>query len=516
MVKSLWNDTPKVVLVELPGVQLTLAGAPLSSPLLHYPKYPQLMLASAVTRKFGLGAVSFVDLKGNSAAATQVKVETYGEMVYEGLPLSFQRVGLPTELLDGPIADAGVIGISCNYSMERGVATELLRYVRLRAPRALILVGGHDASVVPQPYLAAGADYCVLGEGETVLLDILSCRSHAEIRSMRGVAFLQDGRLRRTGKRPALDMDRLRYPPPQMILGSECHDYPDGPWPVGVGTAYAVLETSRGCDEACSFCSSTFVSGRYRGRSIDGILEQLREARAAGISTLLIADDNLLYRMLDKYGGPQGRDELVRLFIEMARLGFSWTFYNGLQFGLLEKNGEVDIELIEALFWNSRNSNGYTGCFEAYIPLERFKIEDRVNLTKLREPATQRKILQAIARQQTHQLNMGFIVGKPSDSIADLWEAASEASQIGQMILEHSVGRSAVSYLPWCSVPLPGTPDRSAFRSQIRYDLDAYPELHSNYISVVSGTYVEPLGFTRTRAAIDARLNRRSAAIRAA
>ena len=497
----------KVVLVEIPGVQLVLDGTPLNPLLLSYPKYPQLLLSAALAQSYGDDAVSFLDMKGDGRSSREIVSRSYGEMAYEGMTLRFDRVGLPFQALDTAVSDADVIGISCNYSMERGVAAETVAYVRARAPNALVVVGGHDATVTPAPYLVAGADYCVLGEGEAILLDLMSCQDHAEIRALRGVAFLDGGRLRRTGKRSPQSLDRLRYPSSKAVAEAGCHEYPDGPWPAGVGPAFAVLETSRGCDEACSFCSSTFVSGRFRGRSVQSILEQLGDILRAGIRTLLIADDNLLYRMLDGHGGEAGRRELIELFTEMARLGFSWTFYNGLQFGLLERGGDVDVELVEALFWNRATTRAYRGCFEIYIPLERFKPADMAKLPKLRDADTQRRILHALATQRVHRLNLGFIVGMPSDCRADLVSAMSAARGFGDLIEDGSGGKSRVNYLAWCSVPLPGTPDRSSFRDHVRYDLDAHPELHNNYVSAIEGIDMTPLDFTQTRRTIDERLN---------
>lgn len=67
--------------------------------------------------------------------------------------------------------------------------------------------------------------------------------------------------------------------------------------------------------------------------------------RQAGIRTILFADDNLLYRILSEHGGERGRCDLLTFFQALFENGFAWTFYNGLQFGLLEHSGSLDQEL---------------------------------------------------------------------------------------------------------------------------------------------------------------------------
>ena len=268
-----------------------------------------------------------------------------------------------------------------------------------------------------------------------------------------------------------------------------------------------VVETSRGCDQACSFCSSTFVAGRFRSWCIKGMIAYLSRAIVAGVRTLLFADDNLLYRLLPQYGGQRGRNELIDFFHWLRSSGFSWTFYNGLQFGLLEAEGKIDHELIDALFGSGQSDDGLIGCFEAYIPLERFDDEGRAKLTKLRANDIQRSILECIAERKVHQLNLGFIIGEPNDSRATLDLFAEQSKALDDLIRRTSGHQTRIRHLPWCSIPLPGTPNRSNFRSSIRYDLEIYPELHSNYVSVIKGNGLEPIDFTLGRLRLDETLN---------
>jgi hopanoid C-3 methylase len=500
------TDT-SVLLVEGPGVEIRLDGLVLNQLLLKFPKYPLHLLSANMARYLGGRLPDILDLKSLSAVGVATGNSHSHRINYEGRQLEFCEVGGDASQIAQAVKGIEIICISCNYTMERKSSARLIQLIRKSNPGGLIVVGGHDSTVAPAPYLAAGADLCVLGEGETVLGEILDATSSDELRQIRGVAFLtSNGNLKRNGKRPIHDLAALLYPDPNLFR-DEGMEYPDGPWPIGVGPQYMVVETSRGCDQACSFCSSTFVTGRFRSWCAKGIVSYLSQARKAGVRTLLFADDNLLYRMLPEYGGIQGRQELVDIFRWLRANGFSWTFYNGLQFGMLEHGGRIDHELIDALFASHRSETGLIGCFEAYIPLERFDEQGRENLSKLRPNEIQRQIIECIAEMKVHQLNLGFIIGEPNDSLDTLEYFEEQALEFGALISRSSARHTRVRHLPWCSIPLPGTPNRSDFKSSIRYDLDKYPELHSNYVSVIQGRGLNPIDFTLGRLRLDETLN---------
>lgn len=497
-------QSKKVVLIEPPAVQLMLSGVALNPVILRYPKYQLQLLRAAIEQQVEGAVVRILDLKGSAGQENQVSKQHYGGMVYEGQPLDFLRVGLPMSAIDDAVEGADVVGVSCSYSMERTSALAILAHVRRRLPSAVILAGGYDVMTSPSLYLQAGASFCVTGEGESAIVELLSSGAPQEIR---GVSSMTPDGLRRNGRRSVSDLNTLDYPTEHQLTDVVYDEHPDGPWPRTVGPRFAVLETSRGCDEACGFCSSTFLSGRYRFWCPSGVVRQLQVIRNAGIRSLLIADDNVLYRMLPQYGGDAGRKELLEIFGAMRQMGFAWTFYNGLQFGLFERDGQIDCELIHVMLGMERGSGKIAGCFEAYIPLERFGDENLKSLSKLRAPSDQRNIVRTIASSTEAKLNFGFIVGTPADNSTALSLAREECLAFGSLARTARGDATRLEFLPWCHVPLPGTQDKKKFRASIRYDMDEHPELHSNYISVIEGDGVKPVGFTLARRDLETELN---------
>jgi hypothetical protein len=297
----------RVLLVEIPAVALELDGEILGEVTLNHAKYTQLLLAanlsgdSASALQF---AVQIIDLKSSQPAQM-----TWSRMIpYCGRELGVWRVGAPNETLAQDLGNADIVGISANFTFERNSAAETISFVKSRCS-AMIVVGGHDATAAPRYYLERGADVCVLGEGESAILEIASAKVRGGLESVRGIAYLDRGELRKNGKRSHHDLNSIRYPTEALLLSHRFDECPDGPVPCNVSPTFSVLETSRGCDEKCSFCDSSYIVGSYRYAHIDVLRHQLETLKCVGIRTVLFADDKDLYAALCwPYGTPNGQN----------------------------------------------------------------------------------------------------------------------------------------------------------------------------------------------------------------
>lgn len=65
-----------------------------------------------------------------------------------------------------------VVGLQCNFTTERFRTMKLAREIQKRIPDALLLVGGHDASRVPEWFCEQGIE--VVGDGEDVPMFAIS------------------------------------------------------------------------------------------------------------------------------------------------------------------------------------------------------------------------------------------------------------------------------------------------------------------------------------------------------
>lgn len=171
-----------------------------------------------------------------------------------------------------------VIGVTAMALPSLAPVAELMRRIRDALPSVKLVVGGHGASLSPEHALNAGADVVVLGEGERTFRRLLQEGFDAAIP---GVARLSAGRL--TIMPPAAPIDDLdALPPPARDLMTSA---PDG---------VHLLETSRGCPHACSFCETTrFYGRRWRHRSPERVAADVRRLVEEFDAWIIeITDDN--------------------------------------------------------------------------------------------------------------------------------------------------------------------------------------------------------------------------------
>jgi anaerobic magnesium-protoporphyrin IX monomethyl ester cyclase len=136
-----------------------------------------------------------------------------------------------------------------------------------------VIVAGSDATDHAQAYLDAGAQYVLIGEGEQTLaelLDHLHGRSAqpVDLERILGLAYIADGQLRITARRPDLkDLDALPFPAWDLVdidryrsIWMEHHGY------------YSMnVATSRGCPYHCNWCAKPIWGQRYHVRSAGNV-----------------------------------------------------------------------------------------------------------------------------------------------------------------------------------------------------------------------------------------------------
>ena len=144
-----------------------------------------------------------------------------------------------------------------------------------RARGCTVIIAGSDASDHAEAYLAAGAAYVLVGEGEATLaelVDRLSGRSDVPLEQIAGLVFQHANALVRTARRPDLtDLDALPFPawdlvdvPRYQRIWRERHGY------------YSMnMVTTRGCPYHCNWCAKPIWGQRYNVRSPQNVVAEL-------------------------------------------------------------------------------------------------------------------------------------------------------------------------------------------------------------------------------------------------
>jgi radical SAM superfamily enzyme YgiQ (UPF0313 family) len=163
--------------------------------------------------------------------------------------------------------DFDLIGFSTMCS-SYPLTLRIAREIRRTHPRAAIVLGGPQASVVDQATLEAFpfVDVIVRGEAEETFPQLLGAFSGKEdFSKIAGITYLNQGRVVRKPNAPLIqDLDSLPLPAYHLF---------------GPGTTprkFMPLELGRGCPFACTFCSTNdFFRRRFRLKSPGRLIEQM-------------------------------------------------------------------------------------------------------------------------------------------------------------------------------------------------------------------------------------------------
>lgn len=84
---------------------------------------------------------------------------------------------------------------------------------------------------------------------------------------------------------------------------------------------YAYLKIAEGCNRTCSYCAIPLMTGTYRSREMEEILEECRSLVAGGVKELLVIAQDLTYYGIDLYG----KNKLAELIRKISDLeGVEW------------------------------------------------------------------------------------------------------------------------------------------------------------------------------------------------
>jgi len=188
----------------------------------------------------------------------------------------------------------------------------LARLIKERLPRASIVLGGPQASLMPDEGLAAlpDIDFLCRGEGEAVIEVVAEAvlsgdADHAVPGTTRRTS--DGGILTGPSIEPARDLDR--YP---------------SPWLSGIldpaATSESIMLASRGCPHSCVFCyTPAAFDRRIRYSSIDRVLEEITYVAERGTGRLWFADPNFSFsekRVIGILEGILSRNLEVEMWVE--------------------------------------------------------------------------------------------------------------------------------------------------------------------------------------------------------
>ncbi len=162
-----------------------------------------------------------------------------------------------------------------------------------RRPKYYVL-GGHGPTPEPEYFLdKTGADIVVMGEGETVMIELLKAlESGKGLGSVPGIAYKDQGRMKINPRPPLIDdLNTIPWPAYDMFP-MEYYRLMRPPHATNDDFTMTVL-SGRGCPFQCNFCYR--MDEGYRAREIGAILEEVRYLQMDyGINYIDFADELLM------------------------------------------------------------------------------------------------------------------------------------------------------------------------------------------------------------------------------
>jgi radical SAM superfamily enzyme YgiQ (UPF0313 family) len=157
----------------------------------------------------------------------------------------------------------------------REACFEMIRLVKARDQNVPVIVAGSDPTDQQQMYFDHGADFAIIGEGETSLhelADKLLGKSEKKLPEISGIAFPQNGGLQRTAPRGfQKNLDVFPFPAWDLL---EAEKYRRA-WQNKHGYYSVNLVTTRGCPFRCNWCAKPIYGDRYNSRSPENVVEEM-------------------------------------------------------------------------------------------------------------------------------------------------------------------------------------------------------------------------------------------------
>ncbi len=152
-----------------------------------------------------------------------------------------------------------------------------------------VIVSGSDAADHLEKYFQHKVDYAICGEGEITLGELINTLTHQpaerkgkrkrtaknakEINEIEGLAFVEDGGLKRTPKRAVLkDLDTLPFPAWELVNIERYREL----WKKHHGYFSMNLVTTRGCPFHCNWCAKPIYGQVYNSHSPEYIASEMK------------------------------------------------------------------------------------------------------------------------------------------------------------------------------------------------------------------------------------------------
>lgn len=267
-------------------------------------------------------------------------------------------------------------------------AITLAATARDECPETMIIAGGIHASTLPGEVLGTSEfDVVVIGEGENTLREL--CMGN-DLHGITGIAFFDHDEYIITKPRARImDLDDLPMPAWQLYN----LEYYRSPHIASRKNPVGYMETNRGCNHFCTYCSQTIFGHNVRGKSPGRVVDEMFRMLDLGFNDIHIKDDNFTADI-------ERAKVICRLLVE-RKFSAPWALPTG-----------VNIHDVDSEFFHLAKA---AGCYMVSFGIESASPKVLRNVNKMQSPE---KIRQAV--NMAHEAGLEtvgfFMIGLPGDT----------------------------------------------------------------------------------------------------
>ena len=267
-------------------------------------------------------------------------------------------------------------------------AFTLAKTAKTLLPGVMVVAGGVHASTLPEQVLRNSEfDLVVVGEGENTLREI--CMGE-EPDSIHGIAFLREDEMVKTPPRKLImDLDDLPMPAWQLYDLK----YYRSPHIASRKNPVGYMETNRGCNHNCTYCSQNIFGHKVREKSPERVVEEMFRMLELGFNDIHIKDNNFTANI-------ERAKEVCRLLIS-REFPAPWALPTG-----------VNVHDVDMEFFRLAKE---AGCYQVAFGIESAVPEILLKVAKRQDPALMRKAVK-MAHDAGLETVGFFMIGLPGDT----------------------------------------------------------------------------------------------------
>jgi anaerobic magnesium-protoporphyrin IX monomethyl ester cyclase len=182
---------------------------------------------------------------------------------------------------------AGISAVIPHFSQVQWIS----RIIKKSHPQTRVILGGGLGSAASNlVFTETSVDIIVMGEGEGTIVKLLEVmKANEDLQKVMGIKYIKDGNIIQTPSRAFIEnLDEIPFPSWDLFPMDFYINTPD--WLFEIPKAEII--TSRGCPYNCTFCYHGIFGYKYRRRSPENIVLEIKTLKDKyGIKAITFRDD---------------------------------------------------------------------------------------------------------------------------------------------------------------------------------------------------------------------------------